>query len=64
MAGIFSFHDDLMIFLTFILIFVCYMLTVCIIIFANNNKYTPVNAKNKFMTYNHKFVHASILEII
>jgi cytochrome c oxidase subunit 2 len=53
MTGIFSFHDDLMIFLTFIIIFVFYMILLCFNIFWRDD-----------IKVTQKFVHASALEII
>lgn len=55
MEGIISFHDDLMIFLSFILGFVMYMLWVCLTHFTKDVK------KNE---ESEKIVHASKLEII
>jgi len=51
--GIFSFHDDLMVFLTLILFFVIYVMAVCLYTFSSN----------KISTTEH-VVHASALEII
>lgn len=52
MEGIISFHDDLMVFLSFILGFVIYILYACITRFTKGNGETE------------RFVHASTLEII
>jgi heme/copper-type cytochrome/quinol oxidase subunit 2 len=54
MEGIISFHDDLMVFLTFILVAVVYILTVCISFFART-------AKNNTSI---RFTHASTLEVV
>jgi cytochrome c oxidase subunit 2 len=51
--GIFAFHDDLMVFLTLILFFVVYVLTVCLYTYS----------ATKVTTTQH-IVHASTLEII
>jgi len=51
--GIFSFHDDLMVFLVLILFFVMYVLTVCVYNYSSNKKTTTEH-----------IVHASTLEII
>ena len=54
MEGIISFHDDLMVFLTFILVSVIYVLSTCIYLFKRTGKnYTSI-----------KFTHASTLEVI
>jgi heme/copper-type cytochrome/quinol oxidase subunit 2 len=56
MEGIISFHDDLVIFLTFILFFVMYILYICI---------THFNAEeNKDIAPHATFVHHPVLEII
>jgi len=60
MEGIIIFHDDLMIFFTFILFFVLYILYSCI---KNFDEKGVMNAKNEFPTYS-AFVHHSSLEII
>jgi len=60
MEGIIRFHDDLMIFLTFILFFVLYMLYACAAYFGAQGS---VNIKNEYPTYS-TFVHHSTLEII
>lgn len=52
--GIISFHDDLMVFLTLILCFVLYIMTVCLVRFGFNNQ----NGAPQRLT------HASTLEII
>ena len=54
MEGIISFHDDLMVFLTFILVAVMYVMGVCIYYFAKS-------AKNDTSI---RFTHASTLEVI
>jgi cytochrome c oxidase subunit 2 len=56
MEGIISFHDDLVIFLTFILFFVIYMLGMAIYLF--NYK------KNNNIAEGATFTHNSTLEII
>jgi cytochrome c oxidase subunit 2 len=54
MEGIISFHDDLMVFLTFILVSVMYVMTVCIFFFARTKK------NNTSIRFN----HASTLEVV
>lgn len=60
MEGIIRFHDDLMIFLTFILFFVLYIMYSCI---KNFSEKGLMNAHSEFPTYS-AFVHHSTLEII
>ena len=54
MEGIISFHDDLMVFLTFILVAVVYILAVCLYFFARTKKNNTAI----------RFTHASTLEVI
>jgi cytochrome c oxidase subunit 2 len=54
MEGIISFHDDLMVFLTFILVSVMYVMAVCIFFFARTKK------NNTSIRFN----HASTLEVV
>ena len=54
MEGIISFHDDLMVFLTFILVAVMYMLGMCLY-------YFKASEKNNLSI---RFVHASTLEVV
>jgi heme/copper-type cytochrome/quinol oxidase subunit 2 len=54
MEGIISFHDDLMVFLTLILCFVLYVLTVCLY------RFSATKRKGESA----RLVHASVLEIV